>query len=104
MRFETEFNYILKIREAQGLPATPKEGETYSFEKTIERIYPLHLPILLCDDDHNVIGKCIILAYTAGNKKTTGKYKIVSLFNEAKKKIFTGDLLETIKIIEENKK
>ena len=99
MRFKTEFNYILKIRDGQGLPAEPKEGETYEFEKTIERVYPLNLPILLVDDDHNVYGKVVILSYTTGNGNTKGTYKIVRLFDEAKRKVFTEDMLDTIAIV-----
>lgn len=104
MRFETEFDYVLKIREAQGLPENPQEGEIYSFEKTIERIYPLNLPILLMDDDYKVIGKCVILEYTAGNGVTKGKYKIESVFSEEKSKVFTDDILETVAISEKYKK
>ncbi len=104
MRFETEFDYVLKIREAQGLPRQPEIGQTYSFQKTIERIYPLHLPILLVDDDYKVYGKCIILEYTAGGGMTKGQYQIVALFDAEKAKVFTDDLLETVEIIERAKK
>lgn len=104
MRFETEFDYVLKIREAQGLPGDPQVGETYAFQKTIERIYPLHLPILLVDDDYRAYGKCIILEYTAGGGMTRGKYQIVALFDAAKAKVFTDDLLESVAIVTELKK
>lgn len=104
MRFETEFDYVLKIREAQGLPVNPREGEIYSFKKTIERIYPINLPILLIDDDHKAIGKCVVLEYTVGNGVTEGKYRLESVFDEEKSNVFTKDILETVAIIEKNKK
>ena len=95
MRFETEFDYMLKIREGQGLPPNPEEGREYSFEKTIERIYPLNLPIYLIDDDMNVIGKCVIVSYTVGEGVTKGKYKIIKVYNESERKIFTKDVGES---------
>ncbi|MCG8571025.1 MAG: DUF2584 family protein [Spirochaetes bacterium] len=96
MRYQTEFNYILKIREGQGLPAHPEINKVYSFEKTIERVYPLNLPILLVDDDYHVYGKCIILEFTVSNNLTKGKYKIFALFDNEKRKIYTEDLLHSV--------
>ncbi|MDD9953885.1 MAG: hypothetical protein OXR66_06130 [Candidatus Woesearchaeota archaeon] len=103
MRFETEFDFILKIRDAQGLPDNPVEGESYEFQKTIDRVYALNIPILLCDDDHKVYGKVIITEYTAGGNVTKGKYTIVKLFDEEKSKLWTEDLLETVQIMKERK-
>ena len=100
MRYPTELDYVLKIREGQGLPEDPQLGVSYTFTKTIERVYPLRLPILLVDDDIHVYGKCVILESTVRNGMTTGIYEIVDLFNEEKSEIFTQDLKESFKIAE----
>jgi hypothetical protein len=94
MRWQTEFNYMLKIRDGQGLPANPEVGVTYDFEKTIERIYPLRKPIMLIDDDYNAHGLVVVLEFTSGNGITKGKYKIVSLYNEEKRKVMTQEVKE----------
>lgn len=103
MRFQTEFNYILKIRDGQGLPSNPREGEVYDFEKTIERIYPLGQPILLVDDDLKVYGKVVIREYKAGNGVTSGKYEIIDLYDEAKSQLFTEDLVHSFEFIKNDK-
>lgn len=99
MRFQTEFNYMLKVRQGQGLPANPKVGGVYHFEKTIERIYPLNNPIYLVDDDYTVHGKCIILEYFVGNGITKGKYKIFELYDEKMRTIFTKDSIRSFEYL-----
>ncbi|TKJ17150.1 hypothetical protein CEE44_01280 [Candidatus Woesearchaeota archaeon B3_Woes] len=98
MRYPTELDYVLKIREGQGLPKDPQLGVVYEFTKTIERIYPLRIPILLVDDDLNAYGKCVILQTNVGKGNTTGLYEIVSLFDEEERKIFTKDIKESFEI------
>ncbi|MDP4011565.1 MAG: hypothetical protein Q8P72_05075 [Candidatus Roizmanbacteria bacterium] len=95
MRFQTEFNYMLKIRVGQGLSPDPKEGEIYDFEKTIERIYPLNTPMYLIDDDYKVYGKCVILEYSVGHGITKGKYKLFELYDSKTSQLLTEDVLRS---------
>jgi hypothetical protein len=96
MRFETEFDFHLKIRDAQGLPADPKVGVRYRFTKTIPRVYPIGIPILLTDDDHRVIGKCVIHDFTMEPGKTSGEYEILEVYSPEKSRLFTDDLLDSV--------
>ncbi len=96
MRFETEFDFHLKIREAQGLPAEPQPGVRYRFTKTVPRVYPIGIPILLTDDDHRVIGKCVIREFRMEAGRTTGEYEILEVFSPEKSRLFTDDLLDSV--------
>jgi hypothetical protein len=96
MRFETEFDFHLKIRGAQGLPEDPRTGLRYEFAKTVARVYPIGIPILLTDDDLNVIGKCVILEFTMKGDRTSGVYEIVEVYSPEKRRVFTEDLVDSV--------
>jgi hypothetical protein len=97
MRFETEFDFHLKIRDAQGLPEDPKVGTRYEFTKTIARVYPIGIPILLTDDDLNVIGKCVIHEFRMEPDMTSGVYEVLEVYGTEKRRIFTEDLADSVR-------
>lgn len=101
MRYQTEFNYMLKIREWQWLPSEPEVGKAYQFSKTIERIYPIGLPIFLTDDDLRVIGKCVVTEYTVWDGNTSWSYTIISIYDEEISRVMTDDMLASFAYVKD---
>lgn len=87
MGAKKEFNWVLlKLKEnLEGILA----GEVRAFEKAEERIYPIDMPIMLADEDWNIIAAVSITEYTTSNNKTSGKYRVVKVFNENERMVLT---------------
>lgn len=87
MGYKTEFNWILKLNKQQGLDENELvENNIYEFFKREHRIYPLEIPIDLVNEDWVVLGQIIILEYTVGGGHTNGKYKVIEIYTEDKKR------------------
>lgn len=86
MGSKKEFNWVLKLKEnLEGILA----GEVRAFEKAEERVYPINMPIMLADGNWNILAAVSIINYTISDNKTTGRYKVVRVFNKEEKKILT---------------
>lgn len=86
MGSKKEFNWVLKLK---GTLENLAAGEVRTFEKAEERIYPINMPIMLADGNWNIPAAVSIIDYTTSDNKTTGRYKVVRVFNEEEKKILT---------------
>ena len=87
MGFKTEFNWVLKLGEDQGLAASLEKGKAYSFTKQGNRIYPIGIPIDLVDKNWNVKAKVIVEEFTNSENMTTGIYRIVKIYSEKEKEL-----------------
>jgi len=84
MGYKIEFNWVLKLRPEYGLPKKLEKGKVYNFKKPEERIYPLHIPIGLCDynalkNPEKFLAKVEILEFKVSKNKTEGKFKIIKI-------------------------
>ena len=81
MGYKIEFNWVLKLRPEYGLPKKLEVGKVYNFKKPEERIYPLHIPIEMCDyrNPENFLAKVEILEFKVSKNKTEGKFKIIEI-------------------------
>ena len=83
MGYKIEFNWVLKLKPENGLPKKLEKGKIYNFKKPEERIYPLHIPIGLCDykSPSQFLAKVEILEFRVSKNKTEGKFKILKINN-----------------------
>lgn len=79
MGYDVRFNWILQLTPKQGFPEELKKNKTYSFEKEMERIYPIETPIELMDEKRQIVGKIIIKKITITKNKTQGEFEIVEI-------------------------
>ncbi|MDP3027447.1 MAG: hypothetical protein Q8N63_07075 [Nanoarchaeota archaeon] len=87
MGAKKEFYWVLKLKGSlDGLV----EGDERSFEKAEERVYPINMPIMLADGDWNIVAAVSITEYMESTNKTSGKYKVVRIFNEDERKVLTA--------------
>ena len=79
MGYKIEFNWVLKLKPEYGLPQKLEKGKVYNFKKPEERIYPLHIPIGLCNykDPNQFLAKVGIIEFKVSKNKTEGKFKIL---------------------------
>ncbi|MDH5528043.1 MAG: DUF2584 family protein [Nitrospirota bacterium] len=75
-----EMNTVLKLSTDQGLPEDPVVGETYTFQKSGPRIYPIGVPVELIDDNWQTLGKAVIDEFTINLEETRGRYRLVKRF------------------------
>ena len=85
-----EFNYILRLRQRQGLNESQLQvGERFSFTKEGHRIYPVDVPIELANEAWDVIGRVAIREFTVGGGKTRGQYEVLVVYGEQHRQVAT---------------
>ena len=86
MGSKKEFNWVLKSPiYLENLVV----GQTGSFEKEEERIYPINIPIFLANPDWTILAGIKILEYSASEDKTTAKYEIIKIFKDEQRDMLT---------------
>lgn len=86
MGSEIEINDTLKLTPAEGLPADPREGATYTFQKAGRRLYHLAPTRVFLVEDRagawNFIGHAHVLSLTldAEHDQTHGRFRITTLY------------------------
>lgn len=99
MGFQTEFNWILKLKSENGFDEEQiKEGKEYSFSKDGYRIYPLHQPIDLINNNWEAVAKALVLEFVNKDGKTSGKYKVVKVYSQKEKEFLTNYWRENLEI------
>ena len=90
MDSKIEFNWALKLKPENGLDESLlREGEIYNFTKSGNRVYPLNIPIDLINQDWVALARVIVIEYTNKENITTGRYRVVRIYNEDEKKRIT---------------
>lgn len=80
MGYRIEFNWVLKLKPEYGLPEKLEKGKVYNFKKPEERIYPINMPIGLCNyKNDEILASIIITEFKVSKNKTEGKFKILSI-------------------------
>ncbi len=98
MGFQTEFNWVLKLKKEQGLPDNFIVGETCEFFKSGSRVYPINAPIDLLNERWEAVAKVIILETKNDNINTVGKFKILKKYVGMEKEVITAYWRETIEM------
>lgn len=63
------------------MPKKLEKGKVYNFQKPEERIYPLYIPIGLCDykNPDKFLAKVEVLEFKVSKSNTKGKFKIIEI-------------------------
>lgn len=104
MGYATEFNWVLKLKPEQGLDeARLVEGKIYSFTKADLRVYPVNIPINLVNSGWEVIARVNVLEFTCKENNTSGKYKVLKIYDSIEKEVLTLNQRENVEIIKGKK-
>jgi hypothetical protein len=90
MGYKTVINTLLHLKKSQGLDISKLEvGKEFRFEKDGERVFPLHVAVPLVTDEWVYVGLARIEEVTAGHGKTVGTYRVIDVFDEDTRKVFS---------------
>lgn len=82
-----ELNWILKLPKDQF--PNLKNNTEFNFKKGGIRIYPINIPIDLVNENWEAVARCVILSVTMQNGETTGKYRIINVYDENEKAVLS---------------
>ena len=104
MGFQTEFNWVLKLKPKNGLDETKlKIGKSYEFSKDEFRVYPVNNPIDLINENWESVAKVVVEEFKNISGITLGKYKVVKIYEGQEKTILTNYWRENVQIIKGKK-
>lgn len=73
-------------------------GKKYTVILERERAFPLHIAILLIDNDWNFYGYCVAHSAKVYDKKTTIEFEMITLFTPEEQKLYRRKFIEAGKI------
>lgn len=97
MGYLTELNTLLKLPKGSVDVANLAIGKTFTILKDRERSFPLHIAMLLVDDDWNFLGYCVVHEAILKNKQTSLTFEILSLFTPEQQLFYKQNFLEAAK-------
>lgn len=94
MGYPIIFNCLLTVSSADLDLSTLKVGEHYSVVKTGERLYPLNVPIEICNEDHQYFGKVAVRKLVLETGKTTLEIEALKIFDENEADVYTRNFIK----------
>lgn len=104
MGYQTEFNWVLKLRNSQLKrleEVIQKERGCFEFEKSGYRTYPMELPIDLVNENWEAIARVEIFELNQKENKTEGGYEVLKVYTGEEKRVLTNYYQEVAKILKE---
>ena len=100
--------YMVELNTLLGLPkdfdvTTLVDGQKYTIIKDRERVFPLHVAMLIVDGDWNFYGYAVAHQIKVFDQKTEISFEVLSLFSDDQKKIYKDKFIEAAKITGEIK-
>jgi hypothetical protein len=93
MGYPIIFNCLLTASSADLDLSTIKVGQLYSLEKNAERLYPLNIPIEICNEDHVYFGKVAVRKLTLQSGKTTLEIEVLKIFTKDEADVYTRNFI-----------
>ena len=93
MGYHTELNTLLRPPDDFDFD-TVTAGKRYTVTLIRERLFPLHIAILLIDKNWNFYGYCAAQNATVSDGKTTIEFEILSVFTEKERTMYRKKFLE----------
>ncbi len=92
--------YLLEINSLLRIPPNSidfskiKVGDRLTIKKDGERLFPLNIPIEICDENYNYYGKVIVKKLTLENQKTILGIEVIKVFSKEEAQIFTKNFIK----------
>ncbi len=97
MGYLTELNTLMKFPKGSIDVTSLAVGKTFTVLKDKERVFPLHIAMLLVDDDWNFLGYCVVHEAILKNKQTSLTFEVLSLFTPEQQAFYKQNFLEAAK-------
>ncbi|MBI3385829.1 DUF2584 family protein [Candidatus Gottesmanbacteria bacterium] len=93
MGYLVELNTLLKLPKDFNVSML-EIGKHYEVFKEKERVFPLHIAMLLVDDDWTFYGYCVVHQSEMKNQKTMLTFEVLSLFSPQERQLYKQKFLE----------
>jgi hypothetical protein len=94
MGYLLEFNCLLRVPGSQIDLRHIAVGQRYRIEKDKERLYPLNIPIEICDEDYRYYGKVVVRKLTLETGKTSLEIEVIKVFSADEAAIYTNNFIQ----------
>ncbi|MCJ7804826.1 DUF2584 domain-containing protein [Patescibacteria group bacterium] len=92
--------YLLEINSLLRIPSNSidlskiKVGDKFTIKKDGERLYPLNIPIEICDENYVYYGKVVVKKLTLGDQKTILEIEVIKVFSKKEAQIFSKNFIK----------
>jgi hypothetical protein len=93
MGFSLEVNNLLRVPAGTIDMTVIQAGQELSLTKPGIRLYPIDVPIELCDEDYHYIGKVKITKLILGNSETTLSFLVLKVFSPSDAAAFSNNFI-----------
>lgn len=94
MGFPIIFNCLLTIPADQIDMTNLRKGQLFDVTKDGERLYPLNIPIELCDEQHHYLAKVAVRKLTLTKGQTSLQVQILKVFSDAEAQVYTDNYIK----------
>lgn len=94
MGYHIELNSLLVVPNKLLDLNSMKVGNGYTLPKDGERLYPLNIPLDICDEDYQYYGKIIIRKLILESSKTTVEFELLKIYSAEEAKIYTNNFIK----------
>jgi hypothetical protein len=102
MGYHTEINTLLGL--PKDFDAVQLEvGKKYTIVRDRERVFPLHIALLLVTSEFQFLGYVVSHSIEIKNFKSKIEFEVISLFSKEEQKLYSENFLHAAKYTEEVK-
>lgn len=94
MGYHLEFNCLLVVPNHTLDLAALELGKLYHIVKEKERLYPLNIPIEICDDNYKYHGKVAVRKLTLERGKTSLDIEVLKIFDATESAVYTNNFIK----------
>ena len=94
MGYNITFNCLLSVPQEELDLTKLEAGKRYVLTKGGERLYPLNIPIEICDSEHHYYGKVAVRTLTLEAGKTQLAFEVLKVFSPEEAAVYTSSFIE----------
>jgi hypothetical protein len=94
MGYHLEFNCLLTVPKINLDLDTIKVGAHYQIVKEKERLYPINIPIEICDSNYRYYGKVAVRKLTLEAGKTSLEIEVLKIFSANESAVYTENFIK----------
>lgn len=102
MGYMAELNTLLRVTKGTSYKDY-EVGKSYTVIAPRERFFPLHIAILMIDEQWEFFGYCVVHSSEIKNQQTSLIFEVLSLFTPEERIMYTKRFAEAAKITGEMK-
>jgi hypothetical protein len=94
MGYHLEFNCLLVVPSELLNLRTIEVAGTHQIIKEKERLYPLNIPIEICDENYKYYGKVAVRKLSLETGKTTLEIEVLKVFTPDEARVYTNNFIK----------